>query len=1667
MDIVNDAEAGYQSPTNLTTVNPLIIGADNYNLASEGKSWFSSFGDAMTLGVHGAVLAGLNSFINTGVQLGNFFGADLHEKDTYQQLLESNVAAADYYSEHRSGVELAGFLAGSFIPGLTGIKALQLAKAGVAGEKIASAAGLFSAPRNAIINETVNLVSSGAQGIEATVRANKYKAIALGFGDQALQAATWETAVAASMGASPILETADWKDIGLNILTGSVLGGSIGGVFDAFGALGTFKKAQLAADFKARPYEYQVNLGRGDYLAGDRVIGILESIDSIPLPAPQQFTGKVAATYKTAVENAKLELAKIADDNEVSNSLFDVLLKLRDEAGLSKDELYERMAGLTKIERTGVDAHVDSPKFYFKDGDLENIVSNERGANDKHAYQLRDANTPPIVSRFVDSATGGESSVGQYKTAKDAWAGGADVWISTDLKTYVNPGSKNLKKVPIPGQADFQGKTGATIILDTTTGRLSNTAYSVAGDIAASDTIKLTAGGTALRVGDHATYHYSPAGGRDYYKAEDYLEASSRFIWASQRGILKGDIIDSSDLPMLDTLLASVNKQDDKFAKILQTVKIKDADGNLAPVESILPDLKAYIQEQKKAVFNELATKEGGKLAPNGLPIGRDLREIAARLNTTLEYLSNGLPNNAAITDFSPDAARLAKPMHAKLTFDIGEIKTPDGMIARGMIPVIARIQRAKDQANNVFADFVRGDAPNFPEIDPYTSQQNANSLGAGASGFGSANASYGSVGEMYESIGAGTKLLSTNRIKLTNDTLAPVMGPVFTDAKLTSQYGIIENILRGSAEKYVLRGDYLVLRKAVNNLKLIQGKAIFDDTVDSVLPAGYLSKVAGEQGSEITAKGKYAAYKLSPEVRDLYAAEVGVNDGRLVQHNKWLAAQGRSNFIETGTVYPKPIDTRKYAYFALVREPAGHGASSSSVAALTASNDAELAQLIGRAKDQGLEVFTKNDIKRYHQIQDDYDYNMNMVQNTVDSTLKREGILSNYFPETKADRLTDDLLTWHRNQETRLVRNMVELKYGQQFAELRQLGEQYTSIATSKFQNISQYLSNTAQNPYNDYIKTALDISKKSEYRLWQDANEKVEAFFDTAFNTARDMFAKVRAGKAEYEDITRETQKFGLGNPYSTMADYLVAQKMLTPTPYLRQFVQKANGILAATTIRIDQLNAIVNIISTPILLGAEVSSIRNNLKDPAIVGELNALMHMSVEGVEMPATTKLLYRAVGNYFGPNKEILLKQYQAAGYVKDLIQQQHEMLDTLAFTGREDAKSLSAKISKASDLGAKITGNNFAEEFTRFISADVMRQITEVANLPPDIARAYIRTFVNRVQGNYIASQRPIVFQGVLGQAMGLFQTYQFNMMQQMFRHIENGDSKTIATLLGLQGTLYGFQGLPLFAAINTHIIGNAPGNPTHTDAYLAIPRLVGKDVGDFLLYGGASWASGTALYSRGDINPRNITVLPINPADWPAVDGTIRFVKNLYDMTSKIANGGNVLTSMLNGLEHNSISRPLAGFAQVVQGYATTSQGSLISAQEVSNIANASRLMGSKPLDEAIALDAEYRSTAYTAKDGARIKSLGEAVKSTLYNGGMPTDAQIDKFATEYAASGGRIQNFNAFFVEMMQSANGSVVNKMANKLNSPISRNMQEIMGGKRLPDFLSATSSDGQK
>jgi hypothetical protein len=328
-------------------------------------------------------------------------------------------------------------------------------------------------------------------------------------------------------------------------------------------------------------------------------------------------------------------------------------------------------------------------------------------------------------------------------------------------------------------------------------------------------------------------------------------------------------------------------------------------------------------------------------------------------------------------------------------------------------------------------------------------------------------------------------------------------------------------------------------------------------------------------------------------------------------------------------------------------------------------------------------------------------------------------------------------------------------------------------------------------------------------------------------------------------------------------------------------------------------------------------------------------------------------------------------------------------------------------------------------------------------------------------------------MFRGPIGQAVGLFQTYQFNMLQQLFRYVGEGDKGRVATLLGLQGSIYGMNGLPAFNAMNQLLVGNAAGNTSHQDAVTATYGAAGKEIGDWLLYGVSSnFLLHPDLkintYSRGDINPRQVTVIPTTLADVPIVGATAKFFGSMYETAQKINKGADMWGAFIQGVEHSGISRPLAGLAQAMeastnpahQAYSTDNAGNISMQNDLFSAVSAARILGAKPLDEAVALDALHRITVYKAADTKRLENLGEAVKTKVAAGNVPTREEINEFASSYMQAGGKQQQFAAFYNRQVLNANKSKVNQMIESGDNFQARYIQRVMGGYQMKDFINS-------
>ena len=302
---------------------------------------------------------------------------------------------------------------------------------------------------------------------------------------------------------------------------------------------------------------------------------------------------------------------------------------------------------------------------------------------------------------------------------------------------------------------------------------------------------------------------------------------------------------------------------------------------------------------------------------------------------------------------------------------------------------------------------------------------------------------------------------------------------------------------------------------------------------------------------------------------------------------------------------------------------------------------------------------------------------------------------------------------------------------------------------------------------------------------------------------------------------------------------------------------------------------------------------------------------------------------------------------------------------------------------------------------------------------------------------------------------------TFYTNFLQRMFQHIGSGDAPALATMAGMQVGLYGLQGLPAFNFVNTHLIGTASGNRKHEDIYTSVG---GSEEAKWLMFGAGSNMLGLIhpdlkvnLYSRGDLNPRQASIIPIDPRDTALWSSTVKTVENLGKLAQHISGGSGIAPSLAFALEHNGISRPISGLGALLGGGMTTGKASLMAAygdNDLNAFSIAARLAGGKPLDDATAADGLYRLAAYKADRASRIDAVGENMRVALKNGGTP---DVTGFMRDYIHAGGDTDNFNRFMKKQFVTANNSQINKAADDLGTPEAAGLSRLMGGEYRTDI----------
>lgn len=815
----------------------------------------------------------------------------------------------------------------------------------------------------------------------------------------------------------------------------------------------------------------------------------------------------------------------------------------------------------------------------------------------------------------------------------------------------------------------------------------------------------------------------------------------------------------------------------------------------------------------------------------------------------------------------------------------------------------------------------------------------------------------------------------------------------------------------------------------------------------------------------------------LHRDVGELMEMHKELNTGYVANDRLLASARGKTITRSPHILYPPPLNLERTPHFVFVRPKPGVEMPSYMIYAHSAQSLQEKIAYVERNYGGKFTVADTKDVKLYKQLRADYDEGKVFNEWDFDVNLQRMGTAGNIQPST--DVLTaeslDLLRNWHHTKRENQIMQALEVRYAATMNALKGAGEFFGAAdSTAKLGARSGKLD-----VYTDTWKTMLDTQTYDGKlaRMYRDVQAEIGStlsqHLDTVGYSISQLWERIRRKEKgfsmdDFDKLNAVLTRNGFENPYDDLGTMLTRSALISDGRTLGQATRALNTLVATTSLRADLLNTFTQVVSMPILYSGVVREAKRALAGTPAGRRLRDMTTVvnPANGVREPSAAKLFMNATKEYFTDAGRRFGDELRSRAILTDY---QREFLDASDFSslnGRHTLMDVQDRLTRMSELVGKYSGHQRAEDFTRFVVAHALKEIGELRGMQGEELYGMIRNGVDKMHGIMRKNSRVQLFTGVVGQSMGLFQTYSFNYAHRLVRQLTDGHQKDAALTMFLQGTMFGVRSLPGFALLNGLV---AKTNSGALDIY----TLAGTDhdptgFGSYVLYGLGSNLSiiPTDAFSRGDIVLRHATVVPVNPLDWPAVSMLAKFAGAVTDAGRVWNETGDWQQALAYGMAHNALNRPLQGIGTAWLGAVTTNSGTPMFANanyrnyqnngewnallahpgwdEASDLASAlnwsalgARIMGGKPRDEAVLMDSYYRRTAYQSEMRAKTLEIGEDLRVLLLAGKPVSDEVYTSFATRYEEAGGLPENFGQFFSRTLAGSQQSSVEEFRNKM------------------------------
>lgn len=759
----------------------------------------------------------------------------------------------------------------------------------------------------------------------------------------------------------------------------------------------------------------------------------------------------------------------------------------------------------------------------------------------------------------------------------------------------------------------------------------------------------------------------------------------------------------------------------------------------------------------------------------------------------------------------------------------------------------------------------------------------------------------------------------------------------------------------------------------------------------------------------------------------------------------------------------------------------------------------------------------TRNDVNAYKQAQKRWEFSDDKLRGSgARSGLNRSGQAGSFMPEADAHRLVDEHNRWINRQVEMKYGNAIELNYADEFAMLQRMADDASNkmegraLGAMAKARVIMGKGVATQKYVSDYetLMATMKGGDAANPSVWKDINNSVDAFGAKVWEGVARTF---RGGKVQEVGRKAKGKLFGQevldegdramgfaatadamlarlkdagieANAGEYVAARIVRETGASPAD-VRGLVSAANRVQSMLMFRLDAADAAMNVLGAMTKGAGELSYLMSRRpklgpEQQAIFdSEMYALFGTRAGSIGADGTQSLpkihigkaLVEGIKGLFIAEGKAEIDDFVAKGLMLKPHQLMRDAFEEMRLdTSGTVKQGLEGWRKQLEEGGSKLFGvlstpSDFSNMAVQYSALKIADRLGRAAGMQGAELNQFMWTFNRRVNAVTNPLHKPRMFQGSVGLAMSVYQSYTFHMLNNLFRYADKGVKAAPAAIVAMNASFFGAGSVPGFQQLNQMIAERSDGN---TDLYGAITKAAGgdregRDLSDFLLYGAGSALLQSNLFVRGDMNPRNATIVPTSVWDFPTIQAVGRVVDSVGAASQRLVHGEAFLPTVADAVVGLGLNRPLRGMWEVAKGRSVDGNAATVQFHEdVWDTATIARAAGLRPLNEAIVRDYQSRTYQIRASQHQAKKALGAHIRR-MYDekgeGVFEQEGQMQDWMRMYQKANGSAANFQGFLQDQLTKGDvelGVRLEKMVGKNSSAIAQ-YRAIVGEASVP------------